>query len=82
LLEEEAPFPDDSAKLLGVTLEEEEEGDHQGVTDKPKPAFETLASAALENAGIDATKQILMARAATDAADGAGIIAAQPNSHA
>jgi hypothetical protein len=28
LLEEEAPFPDVSTKLLGMILEEEEEGDY------------------------------------------------------
>jgi hypothetical protein len=56
LLEEEVPFPNVSAKLPGVILEEEEEGDYQVVTNKPKPEFETLAAAALENAGIDIAK--------------------------
>jgi hypothetical protein len=79
-LEEEAPFPDVSAKLPGVILEEEEEGDYQVVTDKPKPAFKTIAAAALENTGIDATKQIQVARAAANAAAGVGVMTAQPNS--
>ncbi len=58
LLEEDAPFPDISAELPGVILEEEEEGDYQVVTNESKPAFETIAAVALENAGIDTTKQI------------------------
>ena len=56
LLEEEAPFPDVSAELPGVILEEEEEGDYQVVTNEPHPAFKTLAAAALDNAGIDTIK--------------------------
>jgi hypothetical protein len=75
LLEEEAPFPDVSTELPGVIQEEEEEGDYQVVTNKP----ETLAAVALENAVIDATKQIQVARAAADAGARAGVIAAQPN---
>jgi hypothetical protein len=43
LLEEEASFPDVSVELPGVILEEEEEGDHQVVTNEPNPAFKTLA---------------------------------------
>ncbi len=78
-LEEEAPFPDVGAKLPGVTLEEEEEGDYQVVTNETKPALETLATAALENTGIDAAKQIWAAQAAADAAARAGVIAAQSN---
>jgi hypothetical protein len=79
LLEEEAPFPDVSAKLPGVTLEEEEEGDYQVVTTEAKPAFETLATGALENARIDAAKQIWAARSTADAVDDASVIAAQPD---
>jgi hypothetical protein len=66
LLEEEAPFPNVSAELPGVILEEEEEGGHQVVTNKPDSAFETLAAAALDNAGIDTAKQIRTARATAD----------------
>ncbi len=79
LLEEEAPFPDVSTELPGVILEKEEEGDYQVVTNDPEPAFETLAPAVLENAGIDATKQIWLARATAYAAAGVGVIAAQPD---
>jgi hypothetical protein len=67
LLEEEAPFPDISAKIPGVPLEEEEY-DIQVVMDKPKPVFEMLAAAALENAGINVEDRIHTAGAATDAA--------------
>jgi hypothetical protein len=79
LIEEEAPFPDVSAKLPGVILDKEEEEDHQVVTNEPDPAFETLAAAALDNPGIDAAKQIRAARATADAAAGVGAITAQPN---
>ncbi len=79
MLEEETPFPNVSAELPGVILEEEEEGDYQVVTNEPKPALERLAAVALENAGIDAAKQIWAAKAAADAAARAGVIAAQPN---
>jgi hypothetical protein len=79
LLDKEAPFPDISAELPGVTLEKEEERDYQVVTNEPEPAFETLAAAALENTGIDAAEQIRAARAVADAAAGAGVTAAQLN---
>ncbi len=46
LLEEEAPFPEMSAELLGVPLKEDEE-DFQVVTKEPSPDFKTLAVAAL-----------------------------------
>ena len=49
---DEAPFPDISAELPGVPLEDEEY-DFQVVTDEPEPDFEELAAAALDNAGID-----------------------------
>ncbi len=68
MVEEEAPFPDVSAELPGVILEEEEEGGHQVMTNKPDCAFETLATAALDNAGIDTAKQIRAARATADVA--------------
>jgi hypothetical protein len=38
-LEKEAPFPDISAEIPGVPLEEEED-DIQIITNEPKPAFE------------------------------------------
>ncbi len=74
MLEEEAPFPDVSAKLPEVILVEEEEGDYQVVTNEPDPAFETLAAVALENAGIDTAKRIRAARATADAAAKANAI--------
>ncbi len=45
------------------------------MTNKPKPAFETLAATALENAGIDAGEWIWVARATADAVDATGVIA-------
>ncbi len=80
LLEEEAPFPNVSAELPGVTLEEVEEGKYQVVINEPKPAFETLATTALENPGIDDGKWIHATRAAADAADSAGVVAVKSNS--
>ena len=68
LLKEEAPFPEMSAKLPGVPLEEDEE-DFQVVTKEPAPDFKTLAAAALESAGID-TRDCL--HAMQDAVEGAG----------
>ena len=44
LKDDKAPFPDISAELPGVPLEEEE-CDFQVVTDEPKPDFEDLATA-------------------------------------
>ena len=41
------------------------------MTDKPNSAFETLAAAALDNAGIDTAKHIRVARATADVAAGA-----------
>ncbi len=79
LLVEEEPFSVVSAKLPGVTLEEDKEEDFQVVTNKPEPAFETLAAVALENAGIDARERIWAARATADAADAMGVTAVQPN---
>jgi hypothetical protein len=52
LLKEEALFHDISTKIPGVPLEEEKEK-YQVVTDEPKPGFEELTVAALDNAGID-----------------------------
>ncbi len=51
-----------------MILEEEEEGGHQVVTNEPDSAFETLAVAALDNAGINTAKQIRVARATADVA--------------
>ncbi len=79
LLEEEAPFPDISVEIPGVPLEEEEE-EYQVVTDKPKPGFEELAAAALNNAGINAEAHVRDARAAMNAAKAAVAAAAMhPN---
>jgi hypothetical protein len=46
-----AAYPDISAKMPGVKLEEEEHN-FQVVTDNPEPDFAALATAALDNAGI------------------------------
>ena len=68
LLEDnQAPFPDISAELPGVPLEEEE-SNFQVVTDKPEPDFEDLAAAALDNAGIDTADRLRAARVAVEAA--------------
>jgi hypothetical protein len=50
---EEAAYPEISAKLPGVELEEEER-DFTPVTDEPEADFCKLAGAALHNAGINA----------------------------
>ncbi len=55
LLEETADtavYPDISAELTGVLLEEQEQ-DFQPLTDEPEPDFQDLAGNALYNAGID-----------------------------
>ena len=67
LKDDKAPFPDISAELPGVPLEEEE-SDFQVVTDKPEPDFEDLATAALDNAGIDTVDQPRAAGVAAEAA--------------
>ena len=53
LLEESAPYPDISAELPGVLLEDKD-ADIQVVTDDPEPDFVELAAAALDNADINA----------------------------
>ncbi len=63
--EEEAPYPEISAELPGVELDEEEERDFTPVTDEPEADFRELAGAALHNAGINADDRI---RAALGAA--------------
>jgi hypothetical protein len=86
LEDEEAPFPDISAELPGVPLEENEY-DFRVVTDKLKPDFEELAAAALANAGIDTADQLRAARVATDAVaaapiwqfDGPHLVKAKPD---
>ncbi len=86
LEEDKAPFPDISAELLGVPLEEEEY-DFQVVTDEPEPDFEDLAAAALDNAGIDTADRLRTARVAAAAAvavplqpqDGPCLIEAKPD---
>ena len=50
--EDTAVYPDVSAELPGVTLEEQER-DFQTITEEPKPDFWDLAEAALHNAGIN-----------------------------
>jgi hypothetical protein len=67
LKDDKAPFPDISAELPGVPLEEEE-SDFQVVTDEPEPDFKDLAAAALDNAGIDTADRLRAARVAAEAA--------------
>ncbi len=55
--EEEGAYPEISAKLPGVELEEEQR-DFTPVTDEPEADFWELASAALHNAGINADNRI------------------------
>jgi hypothetical protein len=75
LLEENALFPDISAEIPGVPLEEEE-GKYQVVTDEPKPRFEELTAAALDNVGINAEACVRNAWAAIDAAKATAAAAA------
>jgi hypothetical protein len=60
LEDEEAPFPDISTELPGVSLEEDK-SNFQVVTNKPEPDFEDVAAAALENAGINTVDQLCTA---------------------
>ncbi len=55
-------YPDISAELPGVELEDDEQ-DFQTVMADPEPEFQELAGAALHNAGIDAAGAIQQARA-------------------
>ena len=80
LKDDEAPFPDISTELPGVPLEEEE-FDFQVMTDEPKPDFEDLAAAALNNAGIDTADRLRAATVATEAAAAAPIQPQQDSRH-
>ena len=60
--EEAAPYPDISAELPGVELDEEER-EFQTVSNKPEPDFCDLAAAALHNAGINANDRVRAAQA-------------------
>ncbi len=55
--EEAALYPDISAELPGVELEEEER-EFQTILDEPEPDFWDMAVAALHNAGIDGNEMI------------------------
>jgi hypothetical protein len=63
LKEEEAVYPDITAELPGVPLEEEIV-DHRAITDKDEPNFRVLVARALDNANIDPAAQLWVARAA------------------
>jgi hypothetical protein len=63
LLDDPAPYPDLSAELPGVPLEDEDV-DLQVVSDDPEPDFAELAAAALDNAGINANDRIQAAQQA------------------
>ena len=60
--EETAVYPDISAELPGVKLEEDEHK-YQTVTDEPDPDFWEPASATLHNVGIDADEVVCSTRA-------------------
>ncbi len=66
----EAAYPNISAEPLGVELESQE-ADYAAVTDDPEPDFKQLATAALDNAGIDPQDRLCMAQA-VQAAGAAG----------
>ena len=55
--ENTAVYPDISAELPGVTLEEQER-DVQTITEEPEPEFRDFADAVLHNAGIDADEAL------------------------
>lgn len=59
--EETALYPDISAELPGVELEEDEQ-EFETVTTEPEPDFRQLAGVALHNAGIDAEGALRRAR--------------------
>ena len=61
LLEEPAPYPDLSAELPGVLLEDKDIDLHM-VTDDPEPNFADLAAAALDNAGTNAHDRLQAAQ--------------------
>jgi hypothetical protein len=63
LKEEEAVYPDITAELPGVPLEEEVV-DHWAVTDKDEPNFRVLTARALDNTNIDPSAHLRAARAA------------------
>jgi hypothetical protein len=61
LKEEEAVYPDITAELPGVPLEEEVV-DHRAVTDEDEPNFKVLVARALDNANINPAAHLLAAR--------------------
>jgi hypothetical protein len=68
-----AVYPDISAELTGVDLEEVEQ-EYQMVMDEPKPDFWDIVGAALHNAGINAEDMLHAARAqAADKAQRQGL---------
>ncbi len=63
LKEEEAVYPNITAELPGVPLEEEAV-DHRAVTDKDEPNFRVLVARALDDANIDPAAYLWAAHAA------------------
>jgi hypothetical protein len=63
LEEEEAVYPDITAELPEVPLEEEVI-DHRAVTDKDEPDFQVLTARALDNANINPATHLRAARVA------------------
>jgi hypothetical protein len=80
---EAAPYPDISAELPGVELDEEER-EFQMILNEPEPDFRDMTAAALYNAGIDGDKTIRAGRARALAAAhvvqrGAAVVEANEN---
>ena len=70
--EDTAVYPDISAKLPGVPLEEHKQ-DFQAITDEPGPDFRDLAGDALYNAGIDADAALRRANLANNTPPGPAV---------
>jgi len=73
--EDTVVYPDISAELPGVALEEQER-EFQTIREEPEPEFRDFAEAALHNAGIDADEALRRAHLGT-ARDGPAIIDAE-----
>ena len=75
LLEEPAPYPDLSAELPGVLLDDKDIN-LQVVTDDPEPDFAELAAAALDNAGINTQDRLQAAQLRPEPTAGPALIEA------
>jgi hypothetical protein len=75
--EDTAVFPDVSAELPGVALEEQKHN-FQTITEEPKPDFRDLSEAVLHNAGIDADDMLQRAHL-ENAPRGPAVVEAEDN---